>query len=373
MSLPLSPFTLLEVAGPEAQDMHHLALALAGRIAADLGATVIRAAPADDDPLLRTPVLPWEADGAAEAVAATLDASKIVTPIPPGAEGVLDELAAVADGVFTCGAFLPDPERRRVSVRLETLPSNHPFNPGDGPPVGELGLLALSGLLDIVGDPEREPIALGGHQAAYAGGLACFAAMMTGLAGRVAHGVGDAYDVDMLDVLAWVNWKAVGAAEFRPQDKVTREGRQAEWQVLRAADGWIALVFNERDWPQLAKLVGHPALADPALATSAGRGPRRAAYMPHIEAWVAARTREEIYRDAQARRVPIGPVVEPGEIVDDVQAKARRMIAEVKRGPTGRAMSAPLSPVVWNGAGFPPRPTATMAPEAWLAARAAAR
>lgn len=195
---------------------------------------------------------------------------------------------------------------------------------------------------------------LGGRQAAYAAGLATFTAAMTGLA-ALAQGRRERFEVTMLDVLVWVNWKAVGASLFRAGDEVHREGRQAEWQVLRCRDGFVAMVYNERDWPQLARLVGHPDLLDSELESGAGRAARRSTFMPHIERWCAERTRDEIYRSAQAVRVPVGPVVPPADLATDPQIRDRGAVAEVELPGAGRVRM-PLVPLQWNGEGFVPRP-----------------
>lgn len=358
MPLPLSPFTVIEIAGPEARDMHHLALAFAGRIAADLGARVLRLVPADGDPLAAMPVLPWEVSGAPRALSHMLNASKTLVPLDPGHDrAALERLVHQADAVLTVGGFLPDPDFARVTVRLATMPEGHPLADPDAPPFGELALLALTGLLDIVGAPDREPLALGGHQAAHAAGSACFSAMMLGLAGRATHGLGDAFDVSLFDVLAWVNWKGVSGRALGQQRCSTREGDTAEWTVLRAADGWIALVYNERDWPNLVSLVGDPALADPELARPAGRARHRRLVRERIEAWAMHHDRRHIYVAAQALKVPIGPVVEPGEMAQDPQVRARDALATLADG-AGGAVTLPRVPVVWSGRRFSPRPPA---------------
>lgn len=350
MAAPLTPFTVLEIADPEATDMHHIALGLAGRIVADMGATVFRVLPAGGDPLRSMPVEPWEdLQSPPRALAGVLNASKVLTASTPD-----DAFLAGVDAVLTTGEYLPDPDFERITVRLRDMSESHPLKSAEAPSIGELGLLALSGVLDIVGDPEREPLALAGHQAAYAAGLACFAAMMTGLAGRSLHSGGDAFDVDMLDVLTWVNWKAVAAHDFTPGSTVSREGDDAAWRVIRAADGYVALVFARRDWRRLAELIDHAALADPALEDAAIRESRRDDYMPHIEAWAASRTREEIYRAAQARRIPIGPVVEPGELLSDPHIQARGMISQLASG-RGSGLTLPRIPAIWNDMPFQPR------------------
>ena len=42
--------------------------------------------------------------------------------------------------------------------------------------------------------------------------------------------------------------------------------------------------------------------------------------------WVAARTREAITREAQSRRIPIGPVRTPAELLADPQYAARGFV-----------------------------------------------
>ena len=45
-------------------------------------------------------------------------------------------------------------------------------------------MLALGGLLHMVGEPERKPLRLGGHQASYAAGLTAFTGLTAALAAR---------------------------------------------------------------------------------------------------------------------------------------------------------------------------------------------
>ena len=73
------------------------------------------------------------------------------------------------------GAGLPD-EEARVAVLISMLG-------GDGArdiPASEFTVLALGGVLNMIGDPERQPLRLGGHQAAYAAGLSAFTGLTAG-------------------------------------------------------------------------------------------------------------------------------------------------------------------------------------------------
>ncbi len=362
MALPLSPYRVVEVAAASASLLHREALALAGKIMGDLGATVLKIVPPGGDPLHRVPVLPWEETAEPLALGAFLDTSKQFVELDlarPGDRNLLEMLVADAQVILTDGPAtgMADPERQ-VAVTVSALP---PGSPLAGTPMSDLTLLALSGLLDIVGDPAREPLMLGGHQAARAAGLALFSAAATGLAGLDLHGVGDRLEVDILDVLIWVNWKGVGATAFRAGEATSREGAAAEWQVNRCADGWIAMVYNNRDWPALARLVDHPSLLDPKLNNPNERAARRGEYGPAIAAWCSGRTREEIQAVAQARKVPVGPVVDPAELPNDPQVAARQSIARVPASGSAGSLAMPLVPMLMNGERFLPRPSVRVA------------
>lgn len=350
MTSLLKPFLVVEMAGPEAPLAHRLAIGIAGRIAADLGARVIKIVPPEGDPIVRTPVVPHERSDNAVALSAVIDASKTLLPLDlQSADGQADRdrLLALASGLLT-DAHRPfsGETKRRVDVAVRVLPTDDLLAKNDP---SELTVLALSGLLDLIGDPQRAPLAFGGHQVAYASGFAAFTALMGGLASNSSRRL----DIDLLDVMVWINWKGVGTPAFRPGANLSREGRRAEWQVLPCADGHIALVHSEKDWRPLAELIGHPDLLDPELTSLLGREKHRERYIPIIAAWVAARSREEIYRAAQSRGIPIGPVVLPGEFGGDPQFAARNVVGSFDY--EGRTINLPRLPIRWNGASFEAR------------------
>ena len=192
------------------------------------------------------------------------------------------------------------------------------FGPGDDPPMSELGLLALSGLLGIVGEAGRPPARLAGHQPAYAAGLAGCTALLAALHA----GDAETIDISLFDVTCWLNWK-VAAAMLVMGEVPTRGGGRSDWFTLPAADGHIALVYMEKDFPGLRDMLG---LTDPRFATRAGRMMHRADFEASIRPWFAARSRADITREAQARRIPIGPVRTPAELLTDPQHLARGFI-----------------------------------------------
>jgi crotonobetainyl-CoA:carnitine CoA-transferase CaiB-like acyl-CoA transferase len=120
-----------------------------------------------------------------------------------------------------------------------------------------------------------------------------------------------------------------------------RGSAKATWFTVPARDGHVALVYQDKDWPPLRDLIGDPRLLEEPFLTGPGRGGNRAALLAVIGPWFAARTRAEITAAAQARRVPIGPVRWPAELLKDAQYRARDFLA-----PDGT----PSLPVGWDGA-----------------------
>ena len=134
----------------------------------------------------------------------------------------------------------------------------------------EATLFAESGLADLLGDPNGAPIIPNGD---YGVGTAAYA-VLCALAGLVVKqrraGTSDVVSVDATGVLRWVNWKAAAAGVLGRD--IHRQGDQAEWPVVPCADGHVALVYQERDWPRLKAMVDDPSLAQERFNSFAGRG-----------------------------------------------------------------------------------------------------
>lgn len=300
---PLAGKRILDLSAQCAQQPQALAAAMAGKLCALYGAEVVR----PDGPMIDpTQPLGRFLDAGKQPPGANFDAA-----IGPFFDAAIGD-ASVADA----------PILLRFSV----------FGPGQDPAMSELGLLALSGLLGIVGESHRPPAALAGHQPAYAAGLAGCTALLAALHAGGAETV----DISLFDVTCWLNWK-VAAAMMVMGEVPTRGGSRADWFTLPAADGHIALVYMEKDYPALRDML---AIEDPRFETRAGRLTHRAEFETLIRPWFATRTREAITREAQSRRIPIGPVRTPAELLTDPQYAARGFV-----GPGGM----PAMPFRANG------------------------
>lgn len=351
---PLAQTTIIEINSAGASTPLRLASSLATKIAADLGARVIKLEPAGGDPVRTLPPLLPAASGSAEsALFQFLNSSKLALRLPEDRPAALDLLlAGKVDAVVAeegePGLALAQ-ARGIPTVELAGWPLGMPQSR-----LSELTVLALGGLLHMVGDPDREPLRLGGHQAPYAAGLAAFTALMA-LLTAVDEGQAPApARVSLVETVFWVNWKAVAAAHADGVSPV-RQGAAAEFRVLPCRDGHIALVFTANQFDAVRELTGDPALADSRFATRQGRRQHAAALNRLLEPWFAARRREEIYTAAQTLQIPLGPTYAPADLLADPQYVARGFLAELIH-PAFDGLRMPKLPVRWDGNAFAPRP-----------------
>jgi crotonobetainyl-CoA:carnitine CoA-transferase CaiB-like acyl-CoA transferase len=316
MAAPLLGKRILDLGALCAQRPHGLAISMAAKLCVAYGATVVRPRPPGGDPLSRdAPLLP---DGGS-ALDAFLNRGKHSHAAREPFDAAIGDSATLA----THGSHA------MVHVRISV------FGAGEDPPVSELSLAALAGLLDIVGEVDGPPTRLAGHQLPYAAGLAA----CTGLLAALHAGGEEIVDVSLFDVAAWLNWKA--AAGVLVLGSVLRRGNaRNHWGIMAAQDGHIALVYQEKDWPALRDMVADTRLTEPRFATSAGRAEHRAALTAILRPWFAARSRADITRAAQQRRIPIGPVLWPAELLGDPQYRARGFLGED---------GAPTLPLLWDG------------------------
>ena len=330
-ALPLADRIIVEHTNPGASEVTVRAIAIAGRIAHDLGAHV------------------WTSCS---------DATKWPKPAehvflhggkhhgsPPTNAGGRRVGAVLCDG--------PD-----LPAELATAPIKIVVSPGvpahleiPDAAVTDATILALSGLLDLVGHPEQAPVPLGGHQAAGIAGLAAFSGMMAALA----TGKPETVHVSALEACLWSNWKSYAERLYMGRTP-SRQGKRAEWQAVECADGYATLVYLEKDWPAVARMIGDLRLAKPPLDTQAGRRADMGKVYQIVRPWYATRTRAEIYALARKEGLPIAPVLSVGEVVTDPQYAAQKFFAApvgVTEAPQARV---PTIPTVWNGRRFAPHP-----------------
>jgi len=328
VSGPLEGTRVVEAADITAPLHIRLAIAMAGKIACELGADVAVLEPNGGDPIHKLPpFLP----GPERRSAVFEFLNKGKSAISAHRRSGFDDLAAGADAILVDESIrLPD------DVTAVVVSTFGPHQPDLQGPASELTIMAMSGVLYLIGEQAGEPFRLPGHQPSYAAGLAAFLAMTAGLLAPTCK----IADVCLLDALLWVNWKVVSEPLLKP----AALGKAVnEWQVVQAIDGHVALVYMDRDWPALAGLIGDARLRERRFTTRESRLANLDELMTVIRPWFAVRHKADIYREAKLRNIPLGPVWTISDLLSDAQYLERDFLAITPAGVM------PRLPVMWNG------------------------
>ena len=118
---------------------------------------------------------------------------------------------------------------------------------------------------------------------------------------------------------------------------------------------WIALIIvSEPQWQRLAELIGRPELADdPGYASGALRHEHEAAINEMISAWTRTRTKDEAYMTLRENKIPVAPVRDVAEVMNDAHMHERGMLHRMSHPYIGDIVL-PSSPIRLSE--FPPVP-----------------
>ena len=358
---PLRGRTIIEFARTGGSEVTGRAVALAGRIAADFGATVIKVEPPGGDLLRQAGPFVRGKDGRAEsATFAFLNGGKRSLALSGGEKdrAVLSALAGKAVAVLA-------DDRAGLTAHFAGVPAKvvveHGVPASLGIPdarVADVTVLALSGLLDLIGHPDAAPVPLGGHQASYVAGLAAFSGLMGALSMCDQGPKSETVTVSALEANIWSNWKSFAERLYMGKSP-TRQGTMAEWQTFPCTDGFAAFVYLDKDWPLVVRLIGDARLGGKELDTRDGRRTSMGLISEVVKPWYAARSRRDIYEASKAAGLPMAPVYAVRELLDDAQFAAQRFLAPCGAGNAPKHWQVPTVPTVWNGQRFLPGTAAT--------------
>lgn len=353
---PLRGRTIIELARTGGSEVTGRAVALAGRIAADFGATVIKVEPPGGDALRgAVPFVSGKNGPPESATFAFLNGGKRSLALSGGEKdrALLSVLAGKAVAVLT-------DDRSALTAHFAAVPAKvvveHGVPASLGIPdarVADVTILALSGLLDLIGHPDAAPVPLGGHQASYVAGLAAFSGLMGALSMCDQGAAGETVTISALEANIWSNWKSFAERLYMGRSP-TRQGTMAEWQTFPCTDGYAAFVYLDKDWPLVVRLIGDARLGGKELDTREGRRANMGLISEVVKPWYAARSRREIYEASKAAGLPMAPVFAVRELLDDAQFAAQRFLAPSGARHAPKHWQVPTVPTVWNGQRFAP-------------------
>ena len=199
---------------------------------------------------------------------------------------------------------------------------------------------ALSGYMYINGDPDREPLAGGGEQPAYQGGLHAYTGIMAALINRQKTGQGRQVDISIMECMATLHQFTINRYVYSGRVQ-KRAGNRYLWShpitVYPCLDGQVSVSASTEDQAErLLLLIEMPhLLEDTRFGTGFQRLAHAEAFDDLVRPWFLERSKEEIVRLCQDWRIPAAPVNEVSDLLKDVQLKSRGFWVELDHPSAG--------------------------------------
>ena len=202
----------------------------------------------------------------------------------------------------------------------------------------DLVLQAMSGIMQISGSVDREPLKHGLSQAYFCAGLNAAYASLAALVAALRDGVGEHVDLSIMECLAselvynqpfYTFLGAVQGRRATVQDPFDGE-------PIRSRDGYVAVqAGGGAPFEDFADLLNLPELADSKFSTPG----KRVSQAEHLRTLLAARLADcdphQLFVDAASRRLLVGIVQGAKELLACPQLDARGFFVELSHPATG--------------------------------------
>jgi crotonobetainyl-CoA:carnitine CoA-transferase CaiB-like acyl-CoA transferase len=210
--------------------------------------------------------------------------------------------------------------------------------------------LAMGGLMYLCGEPDGPPVPPGGMQGYHLAALNGVAGTLIALWHREVTGIGQHVDVSMQAAVANTLETTHQTYDFNREIRA-RFGRRREAAayIVPCQDGYIALLCASKlGWPQLVAWMQDEgygsAVADARLADDVYRFEHDDEVYAALQAFFAAKTKQEVYAEAQRRRLPLAPVNTARDLVESPQLQARGFFVAVEHPELGATICYPGAP-----------------------------
>jgi len=281
---------------------------------------------------------------------------------PEGFE-ILEKLVAQTD-VLIHNVWPPDMDRaglsferlRKVNPRL-VMTSITPFGltgPYRNLRAEELTVWSAGGVCVLNGagpdHPELPPLKTFGSQAGFQGGVHAAVATMGAVMAQLRDGEGQHVDVSCQEAIAS---QLELTFEYWPYMKLiaTRLGKKPiqPLEAMQCKDGWIYVCcVEEHQWKAFVDLMGNPEWAgEEIFADRLKRGENWEALVIFLEEYVKEQTVLDLYKKAQARRIPFAPVSTMGDLLNSEHLRARGFFVEIAQ-PIAGAHKYPGAPLKYG-------------------------
>jgi crotonobetainyl-CoA:carnitine CoA-transferase CaiB-like acyl-CoA transferase len=225
----------------------------------------------------------------------------------------------------------------------------------------DLVVQALSGFMELTGEPGRPPIRMGARVLPLMAGATAAIEIISCLRQQARCG-GAVIDVSILDTA--LNTLTYVAPMYLTLGKLPARVGSGHatiypYNAFKVADGYIvAAPFTGRFWRNFCQALGSPEWGtDPRFKDFQNRLDNRSILEPMLNARMLEKTRDEWLRILEAADVPCGPVNSVAEAVEMEVSRVRKLVSqmETSRGSVVRLLGFPIKITNSDGSVFEPQ------------------
>ncbi len=187
------------------------------------------------------------------------------------------------------------------------------------------------------------PLKGGGYFAKFFAAVNAAGAAMAAVHAARRDGVGQHVDISEQQCLAPLLRRPLAIYAYDDKKIVTRfmhTWKVAPHHFMKCKDGDIfASVVEEHQWTNLVEVMGNPEWAqDPRFLDGPGRLENWALLEPHLSKWLLERTKDQVWRETQAKGIPFAPVTTVEDLRQSPQLQAREFFIAVEHPEMGQTV-----------------------------------
>ncbi len=237
----------------------------------------------------------------------------------------------------------------------------------------ELNLYAAGGLMNITGEPEREPLKEGAPLVQLGAGQNAFAAVMSGLLYAEDSGHGQQIDISIAEYATNILENALMQYSYSGVE-YSRAGNRgygrAAWGIYPCQDGYVGIIAGpDQRWPQVAQIMEREELANPRFASRQGR----LIHADEVDAlmlpWLLDHDKVDIFKAGQEDGLGFAYVATMQDILEMEQLQKRDYFLTLDHPVAGtfKYPGPPISPHLFD---YPSSTTGSGMDSAWIYRRA---
>ena len=212
----------------------------------------------------------------------------------------------------------------------------------------EVNLYAMGGLMNITGEPDREPLKEGVPLAQLGAGQNAFVATMAALMYAEETGEGQQVDISIAEYATNILENALMQYSYSGQE-YTRVGNRgygrAAWGIYPCRDGFVGIIAGpDHRWPEVARIMEREELADPRFASRRGRQDNADEVDALMLPWLIEHDKVDIFKAGQESGLGFSFVATVEDILEMEQLLARDYFVELEH-PTAGGLRYPGAPI----------------------------